>query len=493
MTIQSRSSARIHKLLLAVLVLLPASLLAEPVTLHHAVELALKHATGISIAASDEQHASASYRELRNSYIPQLNAGAGIGWSDGFPLSLEGAAPSLFNVTAQSALINPALKDFIRASQSDVAVSTLQTKDQRNQVIQDTVLSYAELSKWELRLSHLRETMAAAEQTQTAVAQRVKEGVDSEIDGSKARLSVARLRLRLAEAGGAADVLREHLSRLTGLQTSSFEIDPDSVPALPALKPEEDSLVKAIDASPVVQAAVEHARAQYLRAAGEHRSLWPSVDFAAQYANLADYNNYEAYYKHFQPNNATVGVAIHHQFCDVHLRGVDRDRHLIGFGVEFGQHVARIVAQPFRLSAFAFWCERDRAADLQQHVRHGRAQAVEHLVKGAYSLGALAVTGGLNPRLNGASLLDRVLRLGRWDGYDRIFLGCRRVMGRRPSAVRVRPCSRPSRTLRAAQARWPTAILDRRCARRPKRSQVGTTGWPCWSNHRIGSGSVSRQ
>src|SRR5208282_2227016 len=273
MTIQSRSSARIHKLLLAVLVLLPASLLAEPVTLQHAVELALKHATGISIAVADQQHASASYRELRNSYIPQLNAGAGIGWSDGFPLSLEGAAPSLFNVTAQSALINPALKDFIRASQSDVAVSTLQTKDQRNQVIQDTVLSYAELSKWELRLSHLRETMAAAEQTQTAVAQRVKEGVDSEIDGSKARLSVARLRLRLAEASGAADVLREHLSKLTGLPALSFETDPDSVPALPAVEHEESIPERTIDANPAVQAAVEHARAQYLRVKGERRSL----------------------------------------------------------------------------------------------------------------------------------------------------------------------------------------------------------------------------
>src|SRR5580704_9467046 len=255
---KSCSSARIHRLLLVGLALLPASLLAEPVTLHHAVELALKHATGISIAASEEQHASASYRELRNSYIPQLNAGAGIGWSDGFPLSLEGAAPSLFNVNAQSALINPALKDFIRASQSDVAVSTLQTKDQRNQVIQDTVLSYAELAKWEQRLSHVRETMAAAEQTETAVAQRVKEGVDSEVDGSKARLSVARLRLRLAEASGAADVLREHLSKLTGLPTASVEIEPDSVPVLPVVKQdpvtESDFLAKAADANPVVRA-----------------------------------------------------------------------------------------------------------------------------------------------------------------------------------------------------------------------------------------------
>ena len=125
---ESRSGTGIHKFLLAALLFLPASLLAEPLTLKHAVELALKHANGIAIAAADEQHASASYRELRNSYIPQLTAGAGIGWSDGFPLSLEGAAPSLFNVNAQSALINPALKDFIRAAQSDVKVSALRPK-----------------------------------------------------------------------------------------------------------------------------------------------------------------------------------------------------------------------------------------------------------------------------------------------------------------------------------------------------------------------------
>jgi outer membrane protein TolC len=299
------------------LLLLPTSLLAEPLTLRRAVDLALKHATGVSIAAADEQHASASYRELRNSYIPQLNAGAGIGWSDGFPLSLEGAAPSLFNVTAQSALINPALKDFIRAAQSDIAVSNLHIKDERNQVIQDTVLSFAELEKWQRRLTRLHDAEAAEEQLQSAVEERIKAGVDSEIEGDKARLSVARLHLRLAEASGAAGVLRDHLSRLTGLPISSIEIDPDSVPALPAAKQDEDLSVKSTEANPVVLAAVEHARAQYLRVAGERRSLWPSVDFAAQYANLATYNNYDAYYKTFQPNNATVGISIHLPFLNL--------------------------------------------------------------------------------------------------------------------------------------------------------------------------------
>src|SRR5258708_3458502 len=82
--------------ILSALLFLPASLLAEPVTLRHAVELALKHANGAAIAAADEQHASAAYRELRNNYIPQATVGAGLGWSYAFhlrPTTTRAATP----------------------------------------------------------------------------------------------------------------------------------------------------------------------------------------------------------------------------------------------------------------------------------------------------------------------------------------------------------------------------------------------------------------
>ena len=65
---ESGVHARSRKLIIAALVLLPSSLLAEPVTLKHAVELALQHATGMSIAAADEQRAVAGYRELRSKF-----------------------------------------------------------------------------------------------------------------------------------------------------------------------------------------------------------------------------------------------------------------------------------------------------------------------------------------------------------------------------------------------------------------------------------------
>ena len=79
-------------------------------------------------------------RRRRLSRTPQqlhsaVSTGAGLGYSYGFPLALEGSAPSLFNINAQSALLNPALRDFVRAAKVDSAVASLKTKDQRNQII----------------------------------------------------------------------------------------------------------------------------------------------------------------------------------------------------------------------------------------------------------------------------------------------------------------------------------------------------------------------
>jgi outer membrane protein TolC len=320
---------RVGRLMVAVSVCVASLAAAEPLPLKRAVDLALAHATVAGIATADTQHAFAAFRESRDSYIPQLVLGSGLGKSWGFPLSLEGSAPSVFNINSQSALFNPALKQFINAARTEWQATTIQSKDQRNQVIQDTVLSYAELSKWEQRAIHLHEEQAAAAKLEQSIAERVKEGVDSPVEQTKARLAAARVRLRIAEAEGSADVLRQHLGRLTGLPATSIGTIADSMPAFPVVHQEDDLVGTAEKNSPVVLAAEQRARAQYLRAQGEHRSLWPSVDFVAQYARLARYNNYDLYYQRFEPNNATVGVAIRFPFVNFSQRaraqGADAD------------------------------------------------------------------------------------------------------------------------------------------------------------------------
>jgi outer membrane protein TolC len=317
-----------RNVLLLLISLIPTILSAEPLPLKRAVELALSHSTTSAIATADEQRAFASYRELRNNYIPQGTVGSGLGKSWGFPLSLEGAAPSLVNFTASSALYNPSLREAIRAARVDSEAALAQSKDQRNQVIQDTVLSYASLNRWEQRIGRLEDEHAAAMKLEEAMAERVKEGVDSPVERTKARLAAARLHLRLTEAQGSADVLREHLAKLTGLPAASIETIADSVPAFPALPLEEDLHAKA-ESNPTVESAMQHARAQYLRAKAEHRAMWPSFDFATQYARLARYNNYDLFFKTFEPDNATIGVVIRFPFFNFaqreHAKAADAD------------------------------------------------------------------------------------------------------------------------------------------------------------------------
>jgi outer membrane protein TolC len=333
----SHRVVQIAKCILAIIVL-PTSLPAEPIPLKRVVELALAHGTGAAIAAADEQRASAGYRELHDSYIPQLTTGAGLGPpAYGFPLSLEGQPPSLFDVNMQSALLNPSLRKFVRAAQVESNVASLKSKDQRSQVIQDAVLSYAELAKWEQRLSRLKETEAEVDRMQAAIADRVKEGVDSELEGMRARLSSARVRQHLAEAQGAADVLREHISQLTGLSPANIETEPDALPDFPEVSSDASTPASAAEKNPSVQAAVQHARAQYLRAEGEHRALWPSFDLAGQYALLSKFNNFQDYYipertcatsigtflcpnGGFRQNNASIGVAIRFSFLNYSQR-----------------------------------------------------------------------------------------------------------------------------------------------------------------------------
>jgi outer membrane protein TolC len=283
---------------------------AEPLPLEHAIRLALAHSTTSTIAHADVQRAFASYRELRNNYVPQLVIGSGLGWSYGFPLTIEGSAPALVNATAQSAVFNPAQRQFLGAAKIDWHASELQDKDQRNAVIQDVALTYTELAKWEARLQRLQQDATEAQKMEHAVADRLQAGVDSTMDLNKARLVAARVRLHQTEARGSADVLRRHLSTLTGLPVSTIEIAPETIPALPPVTAEEDLSEKAIASSPVVKFTEQHSLAEAMRAAGEHRSLLPSIDFSAQYARLSTFNNYSLYYRKFQADNATVGFGL---------------------------------------------------------------------------------------------------------------------------------------------------------------------------------------
>jgi outer membrane protein len=301
---------------------------AETLTLRHAIELALTHGTTTAIASADQRKVDAAFREARNNYLPQFVIGSALGKSFGFPLSLEGAAPSIINLNTQAALFNPALQQYMKAARVESHAAELTGKDRRAQVIQETVVNYLELAQWEKQTEQLQKDAADSQKTESAVEERIREGVDKELERAKAKLVTARIRLRLAQAQGSADVLRLKLSQFTGVPAQSITTASDSIPALPPSAPDSYTSAEASN-NFAVAGAEEHARAQYLRAKAEHRVLWPSVDFAGQYSRLARFNNYDEFFKRYEANNGSIGAVMRFPIFNfsqrAHAEGADAD------------------------------------------------------------------------------------------------------------------------------------------------------------------------
>jgi outer membrane protein TolC len=315
----------VRSLVIAVAVLAAMPSIAQDapkLTLKRAIDLALAHAPASAQASADESRAAASVQEARNNYIPQVTVGSGLGETWGYPLSLEGSAPSIINFTAQSALFNPALRESIRSARREYQSVLYSSKDRRTQVIQDTALSYLELAKWEGMIGYVRQQQEDAGKMEQVGEQRIEAGIDSAQSRNQAKLASARARLHVLQAEGAMQSMRLILSQLTGLPADSIQTDRDSIPAFPAVAPEPETTVKAADANLSLLSAEQHAMAVGLRARAEHRALWPSVDFATQYAALAKYNNWQQFFptKAFERNNATVGVVIRFPFFNVSQR-----------------------------------------------------------------------------------------------------------------------------------------------------------------------------
>jgi len=310
----------------AMALVLPAG--AQDFTLQRAIQLALAHSTATGASTADQMHAYEAYMEARAGFIPQVTVGSDVGYAYGFPLSLEGSAPTVFNVTSQSSVLNLAQREFVRAAKAEWRASSAQDRDRRSEVMLDTALSYAELNKWERELRLLRDQSDVTHNIEYAVMQRVKEGVDSPVDETRARLTSAQVRLRIAQAEGSADLLRTHLSQLTGAPAQSITTVGDSLPALPTPDPADPTPAAAAGkSSDVIEAAELRARAQLLKAKGEHRALWPSIDFAAQYGLISSaLTNFEQFFRinTFQNQNVTFGLVIRLPFLNFSQKAAAR-------------------------------------------------------------------------------------------------------------------------------------------------------------------------
>ena len=228
---------------------------AGPIPFRNAVELALQHSGVMGIAAINQWRARKAYEEVRANYIPQITIGSGLGYSYGFPLTLEGSAPSVVNFNSVQSFFNLSLRQFMKAAKIDWHATSLDVQDKRDAVILDTALTYAQLAQLTGKVQALREAQTAAEKAQFVSEQRLQEGVDSKLEVTRSQLVTARIRLRIAEAQDQSDVLATSICRTCW----DCPADPDRGRSpircrkLPAISQDDDLPARAVETSLAVK------------------------------------------------------------------------------------------------------------------------------------------------------------------------------------------------------------------------------------------------
>jgi len=284
----------------------------QQLTFQRAIQLALQHSPAMGMAAADQMKAQQAYEETFNQYKPNLTFGSGVGYSYGYPLSIEGSAPSIFNMNYTSTLYSPALREFVKSAKLQWNAAAKNSDDERKDVILDAAITYVQLDKLLAEIKLLQTQQVEADNLVTIVSQRVQQGVDSEVELTRAKLVGARVKMQVAQLEGNADVLRTKLSQLTGMQADTISTATESVPKLPEVDQKADLAGQAVTNSVAVKVANERADAEAFRAKGEWKATYlPSFDLAAQYGLFSNQlNNYQDFFKKFQRNNASFGVVI---------------------------------------------------------------------------------------------------------------------------------------------------------------------------------------
>ena len=294
------------RLSIALLVLALAEIPAvAQISFTTAVDLALKNSPRVKAAEAEAAKAQAVLEETKDAYIPTLVGGSGLGYSYGFPVG----QPSVFNVTSQSLIFNYSQPDYIRAARASLNAANLALRDARQAVAEDAAVTYLALDRDQQRQEALTDQNNYAARLVSIVQDRLDAGQDTQIDLTTARLTAAQIRLARLRAEDTTEADRAHLARLTGLPAAGLSVVSSSIPQV--TPPAIDEPPVGPITSPAVESAYAVARARQQTAFGDGRYLWrPQVYFVAQYNRFSKINNYDAYYKNFQHNNAGIGIEI---------------------------------------------------------------------------------------------------------------------------------------------------------------------------------------
>ena len=279
--------------------------------LRQAVERALQQNPDIALARLDEQKAAEATRLAKAPFSPTIGAGSGIAYANGFPMSIEGSAPSIVQARAKQYLFNRQQSYLVASAKENTRGAGIATSAKRDEIAFRTASIFLDAQR-AARLAELSRKQAESQQKiEVTTEARVKEGRELPIELKKVALLIARARQRVEELAADQDAAERSLAVVLGFSADDqvrAAAEDSPVPPLPAS--EDAAIQNAIQSSKELRRLESALIAKGLDVRAQKAARLPTFDLIAQYGLFAKFNHYADYFRKFQRSNGEIGVAM---------------------------------------------------------------------------------------------------------------------------------------------------------------------------------------
>ena len=282
----------------------------HPMTLRQAAEAALRQNPDISLARMDESKARAGIRIARQPFVPRVVVGSGLAYSDGFPMSIEGSAPSVMQANAVATIFNRPQSFQVAQAKEDARGAAIGVTAKRDEVAFRVTSLYLEAER-AARLGALaRKAVEDRQAVLDTVRAQLAEGRALPLAEKQASLALASASQNAESLDDAQDAAETSLAIALGFSAGDRVRPVERDRPLPALPASPDQAIQtALDANPELRQLQSRMLSKQLERRGQKAARLPRMDLVAQYGMLAQYNNYAEFFQKFQRNNVELGVS----------------------------------------------------------------------------------------------------------------------------------------------------------------------------------------
>lgn len=279
-------------------------------TLKQVLARAVSQNPDVAMARLEEQKAVQGTHVARDPFAPKLVAGSGLAYSSGFPLSVNGAVPSIFQAQATQDVFNRQQSYLVAEARENARGAGFATASKKDEVAYRAAALYIDSDRAaRLSDSAAKQVTSLAKVAQT-VSGRVQEGRELPIELKRSNLELAKAKQRAASFAEDADYAQRSLAVLLGYSADDRVKAADVERAAPKIPDtEQEAVESALEGSHELKRLQSAMLAKGLEVKSQNAARLPRLDLLAEYALLAKYNNYDKFFKAFQRNNGQLGVS----------------------------------------------------------------------------------------------------------------------------------------------------------------------------------------